>query len=210
MSGVRLALKSYKREIAIKTRLAVAGMLAVYLGSYLIGQAQSPRQVLDQLLKIDMRDLRLTPVGWREADALFTKESSAPPKLQVVIVANHYGVSEGVHEPGMTKFYVGYETLGKLDDQLRFVADASRTEVRNFQEYTVTLGSKRWELSPSDQRVKEITVPLGRRIEGVQPANAVNGALQYLKSRTDKSDDPSIKTNAKRSIAELEKYDKAK
>jgi hypothetical protein len=192
-------------------RLAGLGILVIFLASYGIGQAQSSKQVVERFLKVDTQGIRLTSAGWREADALFTKESTAPPRLEIVVVTNGYRITERTHGPDTAKFYVGYETLGKLNDRLRFVPEESRVQVRTFQEYTVVRGSKRWRLDPSDQMLKEITTSLTWRIEGVQPANAflaVGGVLQYLKFQSQRSGKLSLRTNSKRSIPELKKYNK--
>lgn len=168
----------------------------------------SPKEVVEEFVKMDVDGDRLKPEGWRAADILFTKRSEPvyPPKI--VVIARHYAVSPVPGPNKKNEFYFGYEGVGQFDaSSLRFSPSNKGKEMRSFERYIVVLtetgregGS---ENKGSEQR------PNRWKIEGSQPATihlTARAAIVYITEIREQARDSKTKKNAEQALAQLSLY----
>lgn len=172
---------------------------------------KSAKDTVEQFVKLDVEGTRLTPEGWQEADAIFVQPTRPPKDTVVVVIAEHYGVSEsiGKEKEKTIKFDMGYEELGRIDSMLHFTPSNKGIETRSAYTYTLLLTNV-YRTPDADQKLAERSpVPFEWRIDGEQPAEThitVRAARRYLSRMRDEADDHSAKQNAAKSLATLRPY----
>ena len=158
---------------------------------------RSPKEVVDQFVKMDVHGDRLKPEGWHAAERLFTKTSEPLRPSTIVVIATHYGVSLAPGEGNKNEFYFGYEKIGQIDTiLLRFSQMTNGNEVRTFEKFMVVAnegvhGTKGW------------------KIDGSQPATihlTAKAAIAYVTEMSKRATDSKVKKNAEQAIARLSLY----
>ena len=171
--------------------VVVAIVLAISLGP-MRAATISPKDVVDQFVKLDVKGERLSPEGWHRADLLFVKPSQPQHANVLVVIARHYAVSGATGEVD-TQFDFGYEEIGRIDiASLSFAPSNSGTETRSFQTYKVVPG--------------DVNHPLEWKIDGIQPPTmhlTADAAIRYDTLMRAKTADPVIVKNADRTLAKL-------
>jgi hypothetical protein len=157
---------------------------------------KSPKDVVEQFVKMDVEGARLTPEGWHDADALFVKPSE-PPQLEIlVVIAWRYAVSEAPDKGDKTQFLMGYEEVGRVStSSLHFAPSNSGDVMWSFEKYTIV----------------STDMPLEWRIDGVQPVEmhlSADAAIRYVTQMRARTSDPAIQKNADRALAKLSRFHK--
>lgn len=178
--------KTSKFVVAIAVMISLGPMRAA---------TPSPKDVVDQFVKLDVKGERLSPEGWHRADALFAKPSQPPHTKTVMVIARHYAVSGDAGEADTT-FSFGYEEIGRIDAvSLIFVSLNNGIEARSFQTYRVVQS--------------DVNHPSEWKIDGIQPPAmhlTAEAAIRYVTVMRAKTADPMIKKNADRTLAKLAPY----
>lgn len=161
--------------------------------------AASPGDVVEQFVKMDVEGARLTPPGWAQADALFTKHSEPSQPTFVVVIARRYAVSEDKSRKNY--FVLGYDDIGHIDSvTLHFTPTHVPQVMWWYKGYVVT---------PANAAGQNGSAPLEWRIEGAQPSEMhvkANAATRWVSQMRDKSTDPAIRRNAEETIVKLKPY----
>jgi hypothetical protein len=183
----------------ISAVLRIAITLLLFLGC-MESQVASPKDVVQQFVNLDVEGLRLTPEGWTQADALFTKHTKPSLPTFVVVIGRHYGVSQDMTRKDY--FVLGYDDIGHIDTgTLRFMLTPVVPMVRySTMGYTVTR---------ADATGKNGSVSSDWRIEGAQPTEmhlTADSAIRWVTQRRDKTKDPTIRRNADQTIVKLKPY----
>ncbi len=171
-----------------------------------MGSGPYPKDVVDQFVKMDVEGERLTPEGWRKADALFVKASEPPHSEVLIVIARHYAVSEATERKknNTAEFYMGYEEVGHIDvASLRFSPSNSGMETRSFDKYTVVSGDVNREPAKT---AHEGNASSEWRINGTQPTAmhlTAATAMRYVTQMRDRTKDPAIEKNADQTLARL-------
>jgi hypothetical protein len=183
----------------ISALLRTAITLLLFLGC-MESQVASPKDVVQQFVKMDLEGLRLTPQGWSQADAFFTKHTEASQPKFLVVIGRHYAVSQDMTR----KYYFafGYDDIGHIDTAtLRFMlAHVVPMVMYSYKGYAVTRVGAAGQNGTSSG---------DWRIEGAQPGEMLltaEAATRWLTQMRDKTTDPAIRTNADHTIAKLKPY----
>jgi hypothetical protein len=168
----------------------------------------SPRDVVDQFVKMDLDGARLTPEGWHTADALFVKHSEPYRPDMLIVVGRSYAVSEG-RPTNTNEFYFGYEEVARISAAaLRFYPTHSGVETRSFDKYVVVPSAT--DASDKNVEAPSKVVRPEWRIDGAQPKTihlTAKAAIQYLTQMRAKTSDPATQSNASRAISNLAPYE---
>jgi len=169
----------------------------------------SPKDIVEQFVKMDVEGERLTLEGWHRADALFTKPSKPPHPEVLVVIAKRYAVSAATDKANTTEYYMGYEEVGRIDtNSLRFAPSNSGIETRSFDKYTVVLSAVNRIPETAKANGHEGTASSEWRIDGTQPTAmhlTAAAAMRYVTQMRDKTKDPAIKKNANQTLAKLKR-----
>ena len=168
-------------------------------------QPTPPKEVLERYFQMEANGQRLSPKGWRQADTFFFKPVLPPKDKQITVIYKDYSVWEPVMKGSTAELTVGYLPVGKIDAALRF------TPAQYYKEgvtYRLVLTDKHWELGTGDTPAKEVTGPLAWRIEGPVAMLWItsDSAIKYVKEMFDKTNDPQIKQNAKKTLKVLQQH----
>jgi hypothetical protein len=175
--------------------LTVVVVVAVFSG-LVRASAKSPKDIVEQFVKMNVEGTRLTPQGWHDADALFGKPSEPPQPKVIVVIAWRYAVSDWPTKENTAEFYMGYEEVGRLNtSSLHFAPSSSGDVMWSFSKYAVVLAN----------------LPLEWRIDGVQPTEmhlTADAAIRYVNQMRTKISDPTIQKNADQTLDKLSRFRK--
>jgi len=175
-------------------------------------QADSPREVVEQLWSMAATGELMTPAGWRAASRIFASPGLAPPTRTIRVVSNHYGVGRPSIRGNTAELVVWYYgDVGQIDPALRFTPAAPPTSSKTPYPYRLVLAPSRWtEFGPDGKTVlKQGSGPaLEWQIDSPQPPpwTTVNAAIRYVLEQRKKTTDPAVKANADKTIASLLRY----
>ena len=93
------------------------GAMTVYL-QQASGRGADAKQVVMSFVEEDTHGARLTPEGWRRSDSAFGQPSPPPTRPVIIVIAQHYGVSETATKDYVANFEFGYEELGRISADL--------------------------------------------------------------------------------------------
>jgi hypothetical protein len=169
--------------------------------------ASSPKDVVEQFVKMDVGGARLTPQGWHDADALFVKASEPSQPAVLVVIGRRYAVSEATEKGATGESYFGYEEIGRIGaSSLHFAY--SRVEWYSFEKYKVVANSHR--ASGTDkENTQKLDSPSEWKIDGVQPAETyvtADVAIRYVTQMRDNATDPAVRKNADQALAKLSRF----
>lgn len=183
--------------IAMICSITVVG-LNLSRGANIVEDQRSPQTVVEYFVKLDTSGARLTVEGWRSADKLFTDPNESGRALQISVIASHFGLSKSNDNSGENQFFLGYEVIGKLDDQLRFTPIRPNGEIRNLKKFRVSATRE-----DDKNRTGEW------RIVGSQPLESLitpRSAIAYLTKMKERTSDATTKKNATKSLDALKPY----
>jgi hypothetical protein len=190
-------------------QLAVAVAVTIFLGP-IKAATTSPKDVVDQFVKMDAEGERLTPEGWRQADALFVRPSEPPHTKVLLVIARHYAVSEATEKKNSPEFNMGYEEVGRIDTaSLRFAPSNGGIETRSFVKYTIVSGDVNRSPETAKTTSHEGNKSSEWKIGGTQPPAmhlTAAAAIRYVIQMRDKISDPTVKKNADQTLAKLSLY----
>jgi hypothetical protein len=187
----------------MKTPLRLTAAIAIAAFAVCVkASPASPKDVVEQFVKMDVEGVRLTPQGWRAADMLFAKPSEPFQAKVVVVIGRSYAVSTATGKADSTEFYFGYEEVARIStSSLRFAPTNSGIETRSFEKYIV--------VSSSVGRTKENRNGSSVRIDGAQPTAmhlTAEAAIRYVTLMRDKTTDPEIRRTANQTLVKLKPY----
>jgi hypothetical protein len=192
------------RRIAFAAALAVAAFAVS-------GRAwtTSPKEVVDRFVKMDVQGARLTPQGWRAADALFAKPSEPFQAKVVVVIARSYSVSAATDRANTTEFYMGYEEVGRIATSSLQFAPTRDGYMNQFDKYTVVLIEVQGPHENSNVAKHKDDMSTEWKIDGAQPTAmhlTAEAAIKYVKQMRNETTDPAIRRKAARTLAKLAPY----
>jgi hypothetical protein len=201
-------MKEYVRPLLpVTVVIGLAGIAAV--GISVKALTESPKDVVQKFVNMDVEGERITSQGWRRADTFFLQPSQPSRRKILVVIAKHYGVSEVAVRGNTAEFYMGYEELGRINSSLHFSPSDSTVETRSMYKYNLVLTDANRKLVTDEKITKEVNGPFEWRIEGAQPAEmhiTVDTAIRYVTQMRDKAKDPIVKRNADKALAMLRSY----
>jgi hypothetical protein len=168
----------------------------------------SPKDVIQQYLKLVQDGALLTSDGWNRVSTLFSSPSPEPEGKVVFLTSKHAGVGEVWTRDNRAEVHdAWWDLLGSIDPSLRYTPPPAVNARRNIGVYYLTVTDKHWELEPNGQ-MKEVIGPLHWEIEGPQTWRwtTVGPAIKYVSQMSEKSSDPLVKQNAERTISILKRY----
>jgi hypothetical protein len=190
-------------------QLAIVLVFTIFLG-YVKAAKMYPKDVVDQFVKMDVEGERLTPEGWRQADALFVKPSEPPHSKVLAVIARGYAVSRASEKTNSTEFYMGYEEVGRIDaTSLRFAPSNTGTEVRSFVKYSVVSADVNGVTEAAQTTSHAGNTSPAWRIDGTQPPAmhlTAAAAIRYMTQMRSKATDPLVQKNADLTIEKLAPY----
>jgi len=193
-------------------RLLIALIVASVIGATAQSSTdsrRSPRDDVDQFVKMDVEGARLTAEGWSQADALFVKRSEPPHPKFLRVIARQYAISESTEKAGTNEFYMGYEEIGRVDTaSLRFVPSNSGIETRSFDKYHVVTSHVSHAPEAASETPHERNTSSEWRIDGTQPPtmHLTAAAIRYVTEMRVETTDPRIRKNADITIKQLSPY----
>lgn len=177
------------------------------------GEATS---VIRQFMKLELSGGRITSDGWRALSNQFFLHPEPPPKDQSVSVLSH-------------KYYVNLQTLaatgeatvtvsfpvfyGTIDPQLSLKLNCSDAPkgldvlAGTSTSYRLVYSARRWELDPSWNKKESMGSLRTAMIAEFQShlMLEIPAAIRYVTEMKNKASDPTIRSNADESLAELKK-----
>jgi hypothetical protein len=178
----------------MKTSFLLTAVALAVLSGLVKASTLSPKNVVEQFVKMDVEGARLTSEGWHEADALFVKPSEPSQPKDLVVIAWRYAISDGPAKENTADFYMGYAEVGRVStSSLHFAPTNSRDVMWSFDKYTVV----------------STDMPLEWRIDGVQPVEmhlSAEAAIRYVTEMRARTSDPAIQKNADQALAKVTRF----
>jgi hypothetical protein len=171
-----------------------------------ISQTKSPKEVVEEFLRMETEGGRLTPEGWAKAGAFFVRLSPPPRDRVIVVIARNYSVDEMWVRGDRAQVYNGYEDLGRIDSSLRY-RSPDKSLFKTATLYHLTLTNKHEELGLSEKTPREVAGPLEWRIEDAATVLwlTLNTATRYVTEMRDKAADPTVRENGDATIMILKR-----
>jgi hypothetical protein len=185
--------------------LSTAVMTCILATGNAVAQAsgegtKGPKQVVEEFLAMETNGGRLTPEGWRQADAFFARPAPEPSRRHIVVISPNYSVYETWTKGDQAQVYNDCEGPGQIDTALRY--------------------------TPPESGVLKTTgvYRLVRTQEGVSPTSTIRStewkieepptflwlnketAVRYVAEMRDKTSGPLVKKNADRTLAVLRRH----
>jgi hypothetical protein len=213
--------QSRKRLLKLLTILAFT---AIAVGAQVIRKEWSPQEVVDQVWRLATEGELLTPKGWDKTvrgffvyprPALGDKVALIPPRGANVIqvVSNDWGVTSCTTQGTTAKVVVEYYDAGTIDSMLRYTRGKEPPPIgKSESSFTLVFAPGHWETYRSDGTTLEVSEvkasPSAWRIESPQgpPWTTVNTAIRYVLEAREKTQDPTVKKNADRTLTELLRF----
>jgi hypothetical protein len=146
-------------------------------------EANSPKAVVEQFLRIETNGGRTTPEGWLKASAFFARPSSRIPNVEVFVIHDGYTVWDPTNRgtSTMMEINVEFQSEGHIDPSLRFRPIVRRT-LKSSLIYKLSHSNDHRELLPEGQPLKEVTGPPEWRIDdsGADLMLDVDTAIRYV------------------------------
>lgn len=160
-------------------------LLVVIVGSLAFAQSNqiddSPKAVVEQLMRMTENGALLTPDGWKQAGVLFARPSKHPHGSSVSVISGYF-VKRGSVDDQHAEVPVVIENAGRIDASLRFVSPDSRQFKPTTTYHLVRIGQ-----SPEQWKIADAQ---GEAWTGV------DGAIKYVTEMRAKAADPVVRKNA--------------
>jgi hypothetical protein len=188
-------------------------LLALALGTAAVAQAiagssatLSPKQVVEEFVKLDTDGTRLTPQGWGDSNKFFLHPEPFSTKLTISVVSNEIDVSEKPADAAEATCVVfAHDLYGRIGPNLDFTptpgyasngAPVLRGSISTY--HLALIGDSRSQGDPQ---------PAEWKIEDFQRIILLNlsTAIRYAQQARDRTTDPSVKKNADETVAALTK-----
>jgi len=166
---------------------------------------KSPREVVQQLCRLDADGGRFTERGWYRATQFFVRPEPMPSALSLVVMKGDFSIGPAKVHGTEAEVGAEYLVLGRIDSTLRFVrADDSPEPTKWRYFYTLILSDVHSDFKEDRQTLREVHGPLEWRIKDfqAQPVVSVVAAIRYVEAKRS-SPNPMIRRNAARTLAEL-------
>jgi len=180
-----------KKRIIGTLILALAGTAA--LSQSAAEATSTPKQVVEEFLKFETEGGRLTPEGLQRASRFFSRSAPEDKNRRIIVVTKAYSVDQMRSSGDGAKIYVGYHNLGEIDSALRYEKPNPKYLKYSLIYNVVRTGNAdtpEWKIE-EDPWSK---LMLSR-----------DAALEYVTTTRQRTTDPSVKSNADRTIAILKR-----
>jgi hypothetical protein len=192
--------------------MSIIGIISTFASRNLTAQfapadAKSPKAVVASFVEVETEGGRLTPEGWRKASAFFVRSSPFTPDTTIVVIEKSYSVWDPmVIPPNTTSVTVEIRPLGQIDSILRYTAPTRRF-YKTSRHFNLVQTDHRWEVGAKGEPSKKVTVPMQWLIDGPNDTLMLDvaTAIRYVTDRRDKTSDPTVKSNADKTLASLAK-----
>jgi len=192
-----------------------AVLSVVFLGVVLVtaqapkSQAKPTERVVVHFEKLVANGAFLTPQGWRMAGELFAQWGPYPRDNTIALMTVGGSLGEtwvrGDQAQVETKWT---DDVGTIDSALRFKPphDEIRSDMTSFVFHLVYTNKHR-DIGANGETIREATGPWEWKIDEPLAIRwaTVDRAIEYVEQRGNKSNDPSIRTNAASTIAALKR-----
>jgi hypothetical protein len=183
-------------------------IIVVGFGLYAKSSPSSPKEIVDQFVKMDLHGNRLTAQGWRAADLLFVRRSEPVEPKVVVVIGRQYALSTQTEKANTKEFYFGYEEVGRIStSSLRFVPTRSGIESRSFDKYDVVASPVEPIRGDTQNTVERSSSEW--KIDGAQPETmhlTAAAAIRYVTQLRRRAKNAAIRGNADQTLVKLAPY----
>ena len=180
------------------------------------GRERSAKQVVELFRKMDSHGERLTTEGWLKVAALFVRPDPLPRERTFTVVTGEI-VGQEVITGNHAEVWTECTEWGTIDPMARFSrvigsaapingpGEPMEGPMMMRQPYKLVFTDSYWELTRDGGSLKEVKGNAAWRIESFDPGRhvAMETAIRYLTTLSNKSSDPVTRKNAARSIAAL-------
>lgn len=112
----------------------------------------SPKEVVEEYLKMVEGGALLTPEGWNKVSTLFSSPSPQPEDKVIFITSKHAGVGEVWVRGRRAEVHdAWWDLLGSIDSALLYVPSPKAKSNRNIGVYRLMLTDKHWEPASNGQ-----------------------------------------------------------
>jgi hypothetical protein len=173
----------------------------------------SPKGVVQKLVKLDLEGSRLTPEGRRDFGNLLILPNTTLP-YPINIVSDKFTIDEVSSPNGEPRFNVYFPYLyGWLGPDLRFTASIHMQPGNGLKmegasyEYQLASTPAQRATQPGASEIKDANQTKEWRIENAPQYGFLSlaAAIRYVTGMRDKTNDPAIKKNASETLAKLKK-----
>ncbi len=167
-------------------------------------EAKSPKEVVEQFLKMETQGGRITPEGWRKASTFFVRPSRPSRDIRVFVVYRDYAVWNPVIKGTTATVMMDIYSEGRIDSALRYTPPDAHSYKSGIM-FKLVLTDKYWELGPHGNATTEVAGPREWRIDEASPMLVLNAqsAIRYVNEMRDRTTDPVTKKNARTTLLAL-------
>jgi hypothetical protein len=170
--------------------------------------AKSAKTVLEEYWRTETNGGRLTSEGWHRANSFYVHPIPPPHNKVIVVIDNDSSVWDPWMKGNTATVIVGIESLGNIDSKLRWTPP-NTSAVKEGVMYNLVLTDKHWDFESDGTTVKEVTGAPEWRINDTPGAVVylnLDKAIAYVKKLRDQSTAPTIRKNANKTLAILNRY----
>ncbi len=175
---------------------------------------KSPKDVVEQFVKMDAGGARLTQEGWYRTAHFFVRPLALPQDKKILVVSDTFELREGEMKGDRAKFHVFFfHFYGQLDARLHFEPASHRASngalIKDglLSSYDLARTENHLEFEPGASEIREVRGPAEWKIENAQvtPTISLTTAIRYVTEMRDKTADPVAKKHADETLAALSK-----
>jgi hypothetical protein len=167
-------------------------------------QRPGPKQVVQELLNLQMSGAVLQSAGWKNVNELFLRYNSRKEAREIEVVSPNYTLEEIPVNQNLARVVLKVNEIGMISPNLQW---RSRIPATPGFGYLLVFGGAFSRNSLAAAR--ESSQPRAWRIESEFPFPvwwfSKATAIRYVTETRDKSNDPAVKANADKTLAILQK-----
>ena len=193
----------------MKRTLALA---AVVVLSCATGTAQttpqdnSPKIVVEKLLKMGLDGEIMTDEGLNRARTFFVHPVYSPPGGKIAVFGKDFSILNERVTANSTEIDVDIDPEGEIDSTLKY-SEPTKHTYKSAIVFHLVLSDKYWELEPDGKTPKQVTGTPGWKIEDSDAVLwlGADSALRYVAERRNKTSDSTTRRNAEITIGILKR-----
>jgi hypothetical protein len=165
-------------------------------------QGDSPKEVVEQFVGMEVQGQRLTKAGWQRASVFLVRPDPIPAYPKVFVIGQSFTTWEPVFEANGLRARVDVEVVpkGHIDSKVGFMPVGQTFQKSNVV-FHLSYEARREEVGGA-----EVSEPARWRIEGPNDTVmlSVSAAIRHVRRIADSSKDPLIRKNAAETLTNLE------
>ena len=162
-------------------------------------QDNSPKLVVEKLLKMGIDGEILTGEGLNRARTFFVHPVYSPPGGKIAVFGKDFSILNERTTANSAEIDVDLDPEGQIDSTLKYSAPTKHT-YKSAIVFHLVLSDKYWELGADGKTPKQVTGATGWKIEDSDAALwlGADSAIRYVAEGRDKTTDSTIRRNAER------------